>query len=382
MMKTVLFTLDDYHTGGVLTLAIQYTSVLVDSGYRVIVLGRQSNEKNLKLFFPGCIIVEIPSYLRKNGLVGRVLDFFEYFKYLDSIYLRYKVNVVHFSLVWSTLYSLAHHKTWKKKKVITFHGAYDLEKNSTSFKKNLFHGARSFFRKKLQLFVLKLMDKVVVLSSYSKDLIEKHFSKKLIKSVRVVEGFVNDDETLLLKKKKKNQIVLVNFGRAEPNKGLDILLKAARILLDKGHEVKIIIGSPVYYFKLYKLLDLYEELDLFDAVQFIHCVSSKRKLEILSMADLFIIPSKNLETFGMTIIESLSKGVPVIGSNVGAIPEILSKISKDLIFNPNENDLVKKIEKYIDLSSAEKNILRHKSIDVVRSFYTKSIVQNKIINLY
>ena len=48
-------------------------------------------------------------------------------------------------------------------------------------------------------------------------------------------------------------------------------------------------------------------------------------------ATAFVMPTHHTigESFGMTVIESLSKGVPVIASNNGAVPEILSIEGRD-----------------------------------------------------
>src|SRR5690606_21642329 len=43
--------------------------------------------------------------------------------------------------------------------------------------------------------------------------------------------------------------------------------------------------------------------------------------EILSIADLFVLPSQ-YESFGLSALEAMACGVPVISTNVGGIPEI------------------------------------------------------------
>jgi glycosyltransferase involved in cell wall biosynthesis len=43
---------------------------------------------------------------------------------------------------------------------------------------------------------------------------------------------------------------------------------------------------------------------------------------LLASADLFLVPS-NRESFGLSALEALSCGVPVIGCNVGGLPEVV-----------------------------------------------------------
>jgi len=46
------------------------------------------------------------------------------------------------------------------------------------------------------------------------------------------------------------------------------------------------------------------------------------------------MPSECFETFGRVIIESFRVGVPVIGSNIGGIPEIIQEEHNGFLFEP------------------------------------------------
>jgi N-acetyl-alpha-D-glucosaminyl L-malate synthase BshA len=57
-----------------------------------------------------------------------------------------------------------------------------------------------------------------------------------------------------------------------------------------------------------------------------HSVSFLGKLDqiapLLAAADLFLLPSQN-ESFGLSALEALASGVPVVGSNAGGLPEVV-----------------------------------------------------------
>jgi glycosyltransferase involved in cell wall biosynthesis len=55
--------------------------------------------------------------------------------------------------------------------------------------------------------------------------------------------------------------------------------------------------------------------------------------ELLSAADCTLMPSLDLEGFGLATVESLACGTPVLGSRAGGTPELLAPLSEKLIFD-------------------------------------------------
>ena len=66
-------------------------------------------------------------------------------------------------------------------------------------------------------------------------------------------------------------------------------------------------------------------------------------------ADFFILPTEKLEGFGLVILEAMASGTPVIGTPVGAIPEVIGSFDSRLIFDGTSwEDLKKKMEEVIE----------------------------------
>ena len=59
-------------------------------------------------------------------------------------------------------------------------------------------------------------------------------------------------------------------------------------------------------------------------------------------ADIFIITSKN-EGFGRVIVDAMAAGLPVIGTNVGGIPEIITENINGFLVNTNDDKKMAKI---------------------------------------
>ncbi len=85
---------------------------------------------------------------------------------------------------------------------------------------------------------------------------------------------------------------------------------------------------------------MYEQLKLIDSVQFIHTIDKDEKELLASKSDLFVLPSVSLETFGLTMIEAISMGLPVISTPCGFPQEFLEKVDLRLIARDNSPESI------------------------------------------
>jgi glycosyltransferase involved in cell wall biosynthesis len=92
---------------------------------------------------------------------------------------------------------------------------------------------------------------------------------------------------------------------------------------------------------------LSDELGISHAVRFLGARTGQQKLDCLGAADLFVLPSYN-ENFPISILEAMASGLPVISTNVGGIPEILSDaFPEDLIESGDSVALAERIKAYV-----------------------------------
>jgi glycosyltransferase involved in cell wall biosynthesis len=68
-----------------------------------------------------------------------------------------------------------------------------------------------------------------------------------------------------------------------------------------------------------------------ERVRFLGRMSDEELALAYQAADLFLLPTKALECFGLITIEALSYGCPVIATNAGAIPEVLAPLGEHYI---------------------------------------------------
>lgn len=206
-----------------------------------------------------------------------------------------------------------------------------------------------------------------------KDKITKYVAIKLIDSFIAISSAVKDDflsGTSLNGQNIKvvpNGIPLEKFRRREqPSDSSEIICVARLVTEKKGQDILIRAlailknDSIVCSCKLVGdgesgeyLEALAKKYSLVDNIQFLGNRSDVP--ELLANAGIFILPSR-CEGFGITIIEAMAIGIPVVASNIDGPKEIITNGQNGLLFEcDNEVDLAEKIKMLItDNSLREK----------------------------
>ena len=132
---------------------------------------------------------------------------------------------------------------------------------------------------------------------------------------------------------------LFTVARMTPKKGLPTVYKALKILKDKGVEFNhILIGEGDDRQDLEALI---KELGLEKEAVLLGTQPHGVVLEHFAKADLFMLGcevSENGDRDGIpnVFLESMAMGVPVVSTNVSAIPEVLNHEETGLVVNPRD----------------------------------------------
>lgn len=138
----------------------------------------------------------------------------------------------------------------------------------------------------------------------------------------------------------KNEYNLLSIGSlAQMYKAPDVVLKSLKQLKDKGYNCKLTwLGAGHFLDDMKKLA---VDLDIVNWVNFAGYVSDRKELsEYLDKSDIFLLVSRT-EGLPRVIIEAMARGLPVIGSKVGGIPELVQ--SNLLVEKDDVNALTEKI---------------------------------------
>jgi glycosyltransferase involved in cell wall biosynthesis len=117
--------------------------------------------------------------------------------------------------------------------------------------------------------------------------------------------------------------IVLFLGRLAMQKGPDHFLRAAKKVLEKEKNVRFLIVGTGHM--LPQLIDETIELGIADKVTFTGYQDSI--LECYKMADLYVMPSIS-EPFGITALEAMASGVPVIVSKQSGVSEVLKHAMK------------------------------------------------------
>lgn len=125
---------------------------------------------------------------------------------------------------------------------------------------------------------------------------------------------------------KDSDYILITICRLVKSKGIDIVLRALKTLDERRIPFRyMIVGDGEERPFLERLAD---KLKIMNKVQFMGYIAEDKKLALLRMADVFIMPSRvnpklNHEGFGIGFIEAAAFGVPGVGTRAGGIPDAI-----------------------------------------------------------
>jgi|GEM_PF-2952039 len=217
----------------------------------------------------------------------------------------------------------------------------------------------------LEEIALRICSKIITDSEYDhREITDWHGRKYDYKTEIVHIGidlkkYVPAQDKLKLKKELRipeSKHIFVVFRRLAPRMGLENLIDAFYRLKYLDDSILYIGGKG----ELRKVLETkIEELNLKEKIVLLGYVSEEDKIRYLQSADFFILPTEELEGFGIVTIEAYACNLPVIGTPVGAIPEIISPLNPNMLAKDNSSESLREkmqwaIENKKELVSTDK----------------------------
>jgi len=161
---------------------------------------------------------------------------------------------------------------------------------------------------------------------------------------------------------------IVSTGRLVPKNGLDILIKAFAILVSNDKEIRHKLLLIADGSQRQELVGLAESLGVVDKVVFVKHVSQDELPKYLKISHVFVRPSRS-EGLGISFLEAMAAGLPVVGTAVGGITDFLVHNQTGLICDGSRpEDVAEKIKTLIEDRELRKMVAKNGQ-ELVREKY-------------
>lgn len=217
-------------------------------------------------------------------------------------------------------------------------------------------------------------DRVVAVSELTKNIIVRNYGISANKVSVVYNGI---DETTRpsgatglprLRKLKEQGFKLVLFlGRVTLQKGPDYFIRAAKRVLEHNKNVYFILSGSGDMEK--SIMELAARIGVGDKVIFTGHMDGADKNEIYKVADLFVMPSIS-EPFGITPLEAMTIGTPVLISKQSGVSEVVRNALKVDFWDVDE--MANKILSVIGYAGISQTLIENAAEEVRRLTWTQT----------
>lgn len=232
---------------------------------------------------------------------------------------------------------------------------------------------------------LRKAKKIICVSRDNKKRLLKTFGEEFREKTRVIPGGIHlvsfPEETKITiinkKYKLKNKKIVLFTGRLTSQKGVEYLIKAGK---DIKAQIYIIGDGP----ELNKMKDLAAKLKL-ENIHFLGYMGKEQERELkefYSRADVFVAPSVVAEALGLTILEAMAAGTPVVATRKGGIPlAVKNGTNGYLIRAKNSKQIAQAVNKILSNETLRKKMSQN-AWEIVKKKFTWEKIALKFYNIY
>jgi glycosyltransferase involved in cell wall biosynthesis len=172
--------------------------------------------------------------------------------------------------------------------------------------------------------------------------------------------------------------LIVTSGRLHPDKGMDVFICAASMVLRTlPRSLFFIVGEGQ---ALGNLKSQVTRLGIDKSVRFIGARMDVRPF--IEGADIFVLPSAIREGFGLSLAEAMAMGVPVIGTKLGGVPEIIIDGVNGLLAEPGNSESLAQSILYLLASQDLARFLAQNGLRTIREQFSLDRMISKYKELY
>ena len=324
--------------------------------------------------------VSVIEKLKANKVYYLVLPFFTIFGIIYSVKFALKNNFDIIHVHWPfplSIFGIAMKSIRNRPMIYTFYGA------------DILLARRNGIYRMLLKLVLRKADKVTVISSYTKKILNEISPDTEVTVIpfgssisSVLDSDISSDRFIIRKKIKE----ILFVGRLVERKGVIYLIKAFRNILERYKEPirLVIVGDGPERNNLEQ--ESYT-LGIEQNVKFTGFISDNILSDYYNSADIFVLPAiidshGDTEGLGVVLIEAMLRGIPVVASNVGGIVDIVKNNRTGILVN--EKDIDQLANAIIELLENKKRAkhLSDNAIEYLKNKFSWDYIVQKYLNIY
>lgn len=178
---------------------------------------------------------------------------------------------------------------------------------------------------------------------------------------------------------------VLTVARLHESKGVQVALRAVRVLRDRGAPVQYhVAGDGPYRGRLEALVD---ELGIREQVFFHGWMPQDLAYRLYAKADLFVLPSVGSsnganEAQGLVIQEAQLHGVPVLASELGGTPESVEWGRSGRLFRRGDHDELAGAIQAALADPVQTGAIAARALAYVREKYVQAVVVKQVVELY
>ncbi|WP_440007808.1 glycosyltransferase family 4 protein [Halomicrococcus sp. SG-WS-1] len=132
--------------------------------------------------------------------------------------------------------------------------------------------------------------------------------------------------------------ILLTVRRLVARMGLENLVDAMETVTERHPDALLLIGGKGYLEET--LREQIAAKGLEENVRLLGFVAEEDLPTYYGAADFFVMPTEQLEGFGLSTLESLSTGTPVVATPVGGNPQVVGPLDDDLVCDGTDPDAI------------------------------------------
>jgi glycosyltransferase involved in cell wall biosynthesis len=173
--------------------------------------------------------------------------------------------------------------------------------------------------------------------------------------------------------------VVLTLCRISQEKGLEFLIEAAKDIVNRVPNVRIVIkgssNDQKYKDRLTKLVHQYS---LDNRLVFLEFSPYSEVPKFLSASDVFVLPSIS-EGVPTVLLEAMATGIPVVATNVGGVPDIIEDGRNGLLVSPRKPSALAEAVVRLLSDAGLRERLRKKGFQTVQQQVRESDIEELIM---